>query len=78
MDGGHNSMTEHVIYIEETARWYREGATPLNVRVCAPGEKLLPLPSTEAATYAEAFEILYGHPMVIPPVMRSRPLHVEA
>lgn len=62
---------EHVIFIEETSRWYKAGATPLIVRVCARNEKIMPLPSVTADTYADAFEQLFGHPMVIPPVQRS-------
>ena len=52
-----NALTEHAIYREETALWYRLGD------VCGIG--------VVADTYPEAFEKLYGHPVVIPPPARA-------
>lgn len=64
-------MEERAIYIEETGLWYKNGATPLVVRIAGKGEKLEPLPSVKADSYPEAFEALYGHALVIPPPVRA-------
>jgi hypothetical protein len=64
-------MDERAIYIEENSRWYKNGATPLVVRVAARGEKLMPFPSVVADSYFEAFGLLYGHPHIVPPPVRA-------
>ena len=64
-------MDERAIYIEETGLWYKQGASPLEVRVVSKGEKLGPLQSVKADSYPEAFEALYGHAPIIPPPVRS-------
>lgn len=64
-------MDEHAVYNAETGRWYRQGEG-LNVQVIKKGET--PQPFTEgvvASTYPEAFEMLYGHPVYILPVVRA-------
>ena len=73
-----DETTEHVIYIEETRLWYRNGATPLNVRVISRGEKIPPLPSVAADSYLEAFEAMYGHPIHIPAPVREHRKEVLA
>jgi len=49
-------MLEHAVYNEETGEWYRQGTNWDGVK---------------AATYPEAFEMLFGHPVQIPPPLRS-------
>ena len=44
-------MDERAIYIEETGLWYKQGASPLEVRVVSKGEKLGPLQSVKADSY---------------------------
>jgi hypothetical protein len=64
-------MREHVVYNEETGLWYKHDASPLTVRIVGKGEKLVPFVSAKASTYPEAFEIIYGHALVIPPPVRA-------
>ena len=66
-----STILEHVIYIEENRLWYRNGATPLVVRVLGRGEKVPPLPSVKADSYMEAFEAMYGHPAPLPAPVRE-------
>lgn len=47
---------EHAVFNEETGEWYRQGTNCNGVK---------------AATYPEAFELLYGHPIPIPLPQRA-------
>ena len=76
-------MNERIIYFAaddfqpaeyanlETGRWYKQGASPLTVRVVAPGARLHPMPSVVADSYADAFQQLYGHPMPMPVLQQT-------
>jgi hypothetical protein len=64
-------MEERAIYIEETGLWYKQGASPLEVRVISKGQKLEPLLSVKADSYPEAFEALYGHAPTVPAPVRA-------
>lgn len=57
-------MTEQVLYNSETSQWYRPD-DPHQIYAVV------------AATYPEAFEKLYGHAVVVPPVVRSPRRHSE-
>lgn len=49
---------EQAVYREETGLWYRIGFE-------------FKTPGVTATSYPEAFEMLYGHAMVIPPPVRA-------
>lgn len=49
---------ERAVYREETARWYQSGLEFKTTGV-------------SATSYPEAFEMLYGHSITIPPPVRS-------
>jgi hypothetical protein len=59
-------MFEHVVFNEETALWYRHDDHNLMTGITAD-------------TYPEAFEMLYGHAVLIPaPVRTPHRASVEA
>jgi len=49
---------ERAVYRDETARWYKTGEE-------------FKTPGVVAGSYPEAFELLYGHAPVIPPLVRA-------
>lgn len=49
---------QRVVYRDETARWYQSGQE-------------FKTPGVVATSYPEAFELLYGHPVPMPPPIRS-------
>jgi hypothetical protein len=49
---------ERAVYREETVRWYKSGEE-------------FKTPGVVADSYPEAFEMLYGHPQVIPAPVRA-------
>lgn len=49
---------EQAVYREETGLWYKIGEE-------------FKTPGVTAASYPEAFEMLYGHALVIPPPVRA-------
>ncbi len=51
-------IDERAVYREETARWYQSGQE-------------FSTPGVLATSYPEAFEMLYGHSITIPPPVRS-------
>jgi hypothetical protein len=53
-------MSEHAVYNADDGKWYRaEDGFSIFVS------------GVIAATYPEAFELLYGHPVPIPPPVRA-------
>jgi hypothetical protein len=49
---------ERVVYRDETSLWYRVGFE-------------FKTPGVTASSYPEAFELLYGHAMPMPPLVRA-------
>ena len=49
---------ERAVYRDETSRWYQQGLE-------------FKTPGVVATSYPEAFEMLYGHSITIPPPVRS-------
>lgn len=49
---------ERAIYRDETARWYKNG-------------EAFKTPGVVATSYPEAFELLYGHSPIMPPLVRA-------
>jgi hypothetical protein len=49
---------ERAVYRDETARWYQAGFE-------------FKTPGVVASSYPEAFQLLYGHSMPIPPPVRA-------
>ena len=65
-------MEEQAIYNSEDGKWYRLGDDYLSVRAVEKGTPVRPfVEGVRAMSYSEAFEMLFGHPVVIPPVERS-------
>lgn len=54
-----NTQNERVVYLEETARWYKSGEEFKTLGVVA-------------TSYPEAFEMLYGHSMPMPVNVRAQ------
>jgi hypothetical protein len=54
-------MQETAVYSADTSRWYKQ--EDINWTLVVEG--------VVASTYPEAFELLFGHPVQIPPVTRA-------
>ena len=64
-------MSEHAVYNADDGKWYRaeDGFSIRDVKKGEPAREFVP--GVIAATYPEAFELLYGHPVPIPPPVRA-------
>jgi len=64
-------MFERAVYCTEEDRWYKQGDDPWTVRDIPADRVVTPIISVIADTYGEAFELLFGHAVVIPAPVRS-------
>lgn len=59
-------MSERAVYNSEDGKWYRQGDDPWVVRLVPKGSVLKPLVFAIADTYGDAFQQLFGHPVLFP------------